>query len=335
MATYKTGWMKKLINGVSTKIFAISHVKAIYYDYANSKTLKSKLDEMDKSITQKATKASPVFTGYLNHGTNNSVNTNRGVALAGNNLTVYKNQIAGGHYNNYTTALACPDEGVNNSGSLLVLGNGKSGGMDNISNAFRVGIQGDVNGRKAYSSSGADYAEFFEWADGNGESEDRRGYFVTFDEEKPHMIRKATESDYILGIVSANPCIIGNSDEDWRGRFILDDFGDFILETTEVEKKCIDKETGEEKTETVPVTFFKQNQEYDPTEEYIHRKDRKEWDYVGMMGVLNTLDDGTCVAGGYCKCNNDGIATNAQERGIDTYRVLERVTENIVKVCIK
>lgn len=54
MATYKTGWIKKLINGVSTKIFAISHVKAIYYDYANSKTLKTKLDEMDTSIAGKA-----------------------------------------------------------------------------------------------------------------------------------------------------------------------------------------------------------------------------------------------------------------------------------------
>lgn len=54
MATYKTGWIKKLINGVSTKIFAISHVKAIYYDYANSKTLKTKLDEMDTSINGKS-----------------------------------------------------------------------------------------------------------------------------------------------------------------------------------------------------------------------------------------------------------------------------------------
>lgn len=54
MATYKTGWIKKLINGVSTKVFAISHVKAIYYNYANSKTLKTKLDEMDTSIAGKA-----------------------------------------------------------------------------------------------------------------------------------------------------------------------------------------------------------------------------------------------------------------------------------------
>lgn len=54
MATYKTGWIKKLINGVSTKVFAFAHVKTVYYNYANSKTLKSKLDDMDTSISGKA-----------------------------------------------------------------------------------------------------------------------------------------------------------------------------------------------------------------------------------------------------------------------------------------
>lgn len=54
MATYKTGWIKKLINGVSTKVFAFAHVKTVYYNYANSKTLKSKLDDMDTSISRKA-----------------------------------------------------------------------------------------------------------------------------------------------------------------------------------------------------------------------------------------------------------------------------------------
>ena len=50
MATLKTGWMKKLINGVSEKIFAISHVKSVYYNYAEKKTLADKLDSMDKEI---------------------------------------------------------------------------------------------------------------------------------------------------------------------------------------------------------------------------------------------------------------------------------------------
>ena len=43
---YKTGWMKKIINGVSTKVFAFAHAKTVYTDYANGKT-------MDKYIATK------------------------------------------------------------------------------------------------------------------------------------------------------------------------------------------------------------------------------------------------------------------------------------------
>ena len=56
MANFKTGWMKKLIDGVSEKIFAIAHVKTVYYDYANKKTLSDKLNEIDKKIDESVTK---------------------------------------------------------------------------------------------------------------------------------------------------------------------------------------------------------------------------------------------------------------------------------------
>ncbi len=32
----------------------------------------------------------------------------------------------------------------------------------------------------AFNTSGADYAEYFEWLDGNPEAEDRRGYFCSY-----------------------------------------------------------------------------------------------------------------------------------------------------------
>ena len=44
--------MKKLVNGVSEKIFAIAHVKTVYYDYANKKTLSDKLDEIKNSMVK-------------------------------------------------------------------------------------------------------------------------------------------------------------------------------------------------------------------------------------------------------------------------------------------
>ena len=35
MASYKTGWVKKKINDVYTKVFAFAHAKTVYTDYQN------------------------------------------------------------------------------------------------------------------------------------------------------------------------------------------------------------------------------------------------------------------------------------------------------------
>ena len=49
---YKTGWLKKVINGVSTKIFSFAHVKTVYTDYENGKLLSDKLTEVDDDIAE-------------------------------------------------------------------------------------------------------------------------------------------------------------------------------------------------------------------------------------------------------------------------------------------
>ncbi|MEY8236050.1 peptidase G2 autoproteolytic cleavage domain-containing protein [Lachnospiraceae bacterium 66-29] len=67
----------------------------------------------------------------------------------------------------------------------------------------------------------------------------------------------------------------------------------------------------------------------------INFKKRREWDYVGMLGVLPVRNDGTCQPGQFCKCGKDGIATLTKVRGFDTYMVLERISENIVSVILK
>ena len=47
---YKTGWVKKIIDGVSTKVFAFAHAKTVYTDFANKKTLADKLSEIDGDV---------------------------------------------------------------------------------------------------------------------------------------------------------------------------------------------------------------------------------------------------------------------------------------------
>ena len=207
------------------------------------------------------------------------------------------------------------------SGSLFIIGNGDFTNASGGSNAFRVASNGNVYGVGSFKTSGADYAEYFEWADGNPDNEDRRGYFVTLDGEK---IRKATAADdYILGIVSATPSVVGDvQSENWQGRYLTDVFGEKIIEEEEVEN---------EDGKTVTVKKWVVNPDYDPDMKYVSREDRQEWDAVGMFGKLVTVDDGTCEVNGYCKVDNEGRAT-AAETG---YRVLARLDENHIKVLMK
>lgn len=247
-----------------------------------------------------------------------SVSGTAAIAL-GYNAIADTGQLVIGHWGSSGTGTT---SGNASSKNAFVIGNGSfsastSGASASLSNAFRVTYAGAVIGKAAYQSTGADFAELREWSDGNPNAEDRRGYFVTMEGMN---IRIASPGDYICGIISANPSVIGNNDEDWMGRYVFDDFGAFVYEDYEE----IDPETGETRT----FTRYKENPEYDPTREYEFRADRPEWDYVGLCGVIHVRDDGTCQQNGFCKCAAGGIAT-ASERG---YRVLERVNDHIVKV---
>ena len=232
-------------------------------------------------------------------------------------------QHAQGHHNKTSSATAGTSSGT--TGTAFVIGCGTS---SSAANAFRITYAGKAYAVTTSIGSGADYAEYFEWLDGNPNNEDRRGYFVTLDGKK---IKIAEPNDYILGIISGMPCVIGNGDEDWRGRYALDDFGAYIVEEFEYEEEVFDKETKEMKTVTKTGTKYKENPDYDPTMPYVQREDRPEWDAVGMMGVLSVRDDGTCQVNGYCTVAEGGTAT-ASEYG---YRVIERVNNNVVKVVFK
>lgn len=240
-------------------------------------------------------------------------------------------QHAGGHYNNTTVAINSKISGTG-TGTSFVIGNGTAGAK---SNAFRVDDNGTPYSKAGLNTTGADYAEFFEWQDGNKNNEDRRGYFVTLDGKH---IKIANEGDWILGIVSGFPAIIGNGDEEWKGRYVFDDFGCPVIEEFEYEEEeyeTITNDDGEEEVITKKVkrtgTKWKEVTEYDPTQPYTGRMQRKEWAAIGMLGVLSVRDDGSCKVNGFCKLADGGIAT-ASDTG---YRVVKRVTDNIVEVIFK
>ena len=214
----------------------------------------------------------------------------------------------------------------------FIVGNGTSDSAR--SNAYTLDWQGNGTFAGTVSSAtGADYAEYFEWKDGNPNNEDRVGYIVCLDGDK---IVKANTGDDILGICSGTAMVLGDSAEwNWSKRYLTDDFGRIIYEDYDVEHEEIkDEETGEliKEAWTEHIHAPKQNPEYDASQPYTKRADRPEWQIVGMMGKLYVRDDGSCVVNGYADVK-DGIATKAN--GKTNMRVMERVTDNIVRVLMK
>ena len=222
---------------------------------------------------------------------------------------------------------AGPSGSGSTTGDIFIIGNGSDTGSR--SNAFRVTTGGAVYGRAAYNSSGADYAEMWEIEGGNPDNEDWRGLFVTVNEN--NKISKANSNDYILGVISATPCVVGDvQSEVWHNMYLKDVFGEHLTETVEVE------ETTDEFGNVTPAhteTRWILNPDYDSSKEYISRDERPEWAAVGLMGKLIVIDDGTCKPGQFCKVADGGIATASGNN--EGYRVLERKDENHIQILFR
>ena len=177
-----------------------------------------------------------------------------------------------------------------------------------------IRLQGDgaVHADGSYSSSGGDYAEMFEWKDGNTSNEDRVGKTVVLD---GNQIRLSTDSDSqssIIGVVSARPVILGDAQsEKWKDKFETDDYGRYIYEEytqTEWAEEASDgaKNLKTYQTDKIPsdVTVPKDakvtskdengdnlkrrklNSSFDESKTYIPREDRKEFSPIGLVGKL-------------------------------------------------
>ena len=238
-----------------------------------------------------------------------------------------------GKYNDSAT----PSSGVNsNDGDAFVIGNGTS--TTDRSNVFRVEYNGTIYAGNSTIQSGADYAEFIKpWADGNPDNEDRVGYMVTI---KDGYLYKANDGDYIIGITSGNPSVVGNGDENYYWKYERDEFNRIIyedveelIETTDNDGNVVFIKSGNIIKNARP----KISENYDSSlqDSYIERSKRPEWDYVGMRGIVSVRDDGTCITGGFCKCGTDGIATKSDTQGFNTYYVIERINDHVISVEVK
>ena len=115
-------------------------------------------------------------------------------------------------------------------------------------------------------TSPADYADYFEWADGNPDNEDRVGYAVISNAEGKVEMAYLNPGVEPIGIVSGNPTVAGNSFwNHWQGKYLRDRFN-----------RNARNDAGEKVL----------SPDFDPDLEYISREDRPEWDPIGLVGRL-------------------------------------------------
>ena len=164
------------------------------------------------------------------------------------------------NYTNYSLYMQNARTNSANYGFILA---SSGGGTDN---EFKLRGDGNAYADGSWNGGGADYAEYFEWDDGNAANEDRRGFSVVL---VNNNMRKATADDdasSIIGVVSGNPSVVGDTDIGaWKHKYQRDDYGTY--QRDENDERIL-------------------NPDYNPDQEYTSREDRPEWDTVGLMGKL-------------------------------------------------
>lgn len=179
------------------------------------------------------------------------------------------------------------------------------------------------------NSSGADGAELMEWSDGNPDGEDRCGYFVALTGKKIR-IAKADDDLRKVSVISGNYSFLGNDYVNfWHGKYKKDVYGRRI--TKKVVHPAVTDDEGNIISEEYTSTEYVLNDDYDENMEYIPRSERPEWDAVICYGQVVVRDDGTCVPDGFCRPNNEGIATPAT----DGFYVMDRVDESNILIYVR
>lgn len=173
----------------------------------------------------------------------------------------------------------------------------------------------------------ADYCEFFEAIKEFSNKKIPRGVSVVLVGDK---IRPAKSDEIPFGVVSSFPIMVGNSGgsdagTSWGGKYIKDEFGNFIWESVDVwvlkrdSQKVVGmkehKLTGLVSNGNIPEgaeikkkLVRRVNPEYVETKKYIPRAKRSEWNMVGLLGRVKILK-GQPVAPNWIKLKevSDGV----------------------------
>jgi len=173
---------------------------------------------------------------------------------------------------------------------------------------FDLDVGGNAYFDGSLSQNNYDYAEYFEWEDGNPNNEDRRGYSVFLNANgKIEKATSETSTSDIIGVISGTAAIIGDAAVyDWQGRYEIDEWGTRRKEqVTQVSWKDADgtkhsyaDENDVPSDVVVPDDASRrihhryiESSTYDSSQAYVPRDERREWGIVGLLGKVRVRND--------------------------------------------
>lgn len=146
-------------------------------------------------------------------------------------------------------------------------------------------VEGTAHATGGWAAAGNDYAEYFESTQGQ---KIEAGMTVALAEGK---IRVAQAGDTPIGVISANPVVLGGANPEWPKKYMRDECGqvltvpyqdEVMVHEVDDQGKPVVRGTGKFVTKQRP----RINPAYDPTKQYIPRAERPEWNCVGLLGQL-------------------------------------------------
>jgi hypothetical protein len=158
----------------------------------------------------------------------------------------------------------------------------KNGTSENKRFEFRTDT-GNAGAQNDWQDDQFDFAEMFEWSDGNPDNQDRIGNTVAVD-GLTGKIKIAETGDTVIGVVSGTAAFTANcASMQWQGAYLRDEWGRLELELVKDEdgnQLYNDPDNGNVR----PKVNLKQNPDWDESQSYHRREDRKEWDKIGIIG---------------------------------------------------
>lgn len=189
------------------------------------------------------------------------------------------------------------------------------------------------------------YAEMYEWE--NVPENDRKlGRFVTFSaNDKSKIVPVNKQDQYVIGVTTVNAVAESDNPDEWKYKNLCNEYGDLYLrkERLAVGEKVYDQLNEMNYIKTRPWEHFVtiDNKYYNKDAKYVKRTNRAEWTRVNLIGKCIVYDGGKCNPGEWCTPYtgkvkaNYGIAVPADEKSINKYYVIERLSENTVLILFK